>query len=271
MINYEFADSRKFLENVPLFFHYGNTKIKLYSSNWHRDIEITSITSGTGKVTCNGTVYDAAPGDIFVFNSDVIHTIESSGTEMKFICFIINFDFCTWSGIPVDKLKFRERITDPALSAEFNNVLSQYRNFYDSPCFSTRIKATLLLLLVFLRENYTETESAEDKRSVSAFVKTTIDYIRNHLSDPLDVDSLASLVHVSRCYLTREFKRLTGRSIVEFINWSRCYQAKQLLDGNRTVAEVATACGFNNLSYFSRTYRRYIGNLPSLAAEKRKV
>jgi len=59
------------------------------------------------------------------------------------------------------------------------------------------------------------------------------------------------------------FKQCTNVSIFEFLNSHRCSEAKKLLRQEHTVSEAAFACGFENLSYFSRTYKKYIGVLPN--------
>ena len=51
---------------------------------------------------------------------------------------------------------------------------------------------------------------------------------------------------------------------MEFLNSLRCREARILiLSGKCNVAEAARQCGVENLSYFSRMYRRYMGVLPS--------
>ena len=68
---------------------------------------------------------------------------------------------------------------------------------------------------------------------------------------------------ISKYYLSREFKSFTGRTIFDTINTFRCADAKHLISKGATVSEAAAACGLENLSYFSRTFKKYVGKLPS--------
>jgi len=70
-------------------------------------------------------------------------------------------------------------------------------------------------------------------------------------------------VGISKFYLCREFKAYTGSSILQTVNLLRCTQAKLLIEGGATVSQAALSCGFDNLSYFSRTFKKLMGALPS--------
>ena len=51
---------------------------------------------------------------------------------------------------------------------------------------------------------------------------------------------------------------------MDYVNFARCSQARRLLiTGRYNVTEAAQRSGFENLSYFTRTYKRYMGALPS--------
>jgi AraC-like DNA-binding protein len=54
--------------------------------------------------------------------------------------------------------------------------------------------------------------------------------------------------------------------MVRYINILRCEHARKMLqNGNYRVEEVAYLCGFDNMSYFSKTYKKYMGCLPSFS------
>ena len=83
--------------------------------------------------------------------------------------------------------------------------------------------------------------------------------------EEITIDDLSQFAGYSRAHLSRQFKKATGLSIVEYINYIRCTNAHTMLVGeNKTVSEVALECGFSNMSYFSKIYKRVIGKLPSV-------
>ena len=93
-------------------------------------------------------------------------------------------------------------------------------------------------------------------------------YIRSNFTKKLSLDNIAIYVGISKYHLCREFKTLTGNTIIEFINTLRCTEAKRLIEKGMRVSEAAYTCGFDNLSYFSRTFQHIIGHEPSFFAKK---
>lgn len=88
-------------------------------------------------------------------------------------------------------------------------------------------------------------------------------YIRQNMKSCLTLEDIAAYVGISKYYFTREFKRITGQTVFEYINVVRCKEAKRLITQGMTVSLAAQTCGFENLSYFTRTYKKCIGELPS--------
>ena len=95
-------------------------------------------------------------------------------------------------------------------------------------------------------------------------IKQVIGYIHSESHRTITLEELSELVGISSCYLSRMFHRITGYSIVTYINHTRCERAKQLLaQQNLSVEAVAYECGFANVSYFIRTFRKMTGTVPS--------
>ena len=54
-----------------------------------------------------------------------------------------------------------------------------------------------------------------------------------------------------------------GASVVQTLKLMRCTEAQRLIEGGMSVSAAAAACGFENLSYFSRSFKGLFGHLPS--------
>ena len=266
MLSYEQSHSYNDYIYTPFFYHYGDTSIiPGYTENWHGEIEIIMVTDGKGHFVCNNRDFTAQAGDIVIFNTDVVHSIYSD-TKMKFICYIIDSDFCISNGIPVTDVYFNEHITDENLCRLFKEVLKEYGGKYNSKIPSARTRCALLKFMIELYERYAETAKRSDinlnYRSYR-YIRKAIEYIRLNIKEKLTVEDISDYVNVSRFHLSKEFKRLTGKTIIEFINITRCNEANLLLHKGVSVTETASLCGFENLSYFSRTFKKYMGKLPS--------
>ena len=79
----------------------------------------------------------------------------------------------------------------------------------------------------------------------------------------ITLDDISKAVLFDKFALCREFKKTTGQTIVENLNNYRCIKAIEYLSAEYTVAQTAAFCGFDNLSFFTKTFKRFIGKLPS--------
>jgi signal transduction histidine kinase/ligand-binding sensor domain-containing protein/DNA-binding response OmpR family regulator len=98
-----------------------------------------------------------------------------------------------------------------------------------------------------------------------AFMRKLFEAVQQHLrDDQFGVESLAQIVGFSVSQLERKVECITGQRPNEFIRSIRLERARQLLERRAgTVSEVAFEVGFNNLSYFARSYKKKFGFSPS--------
>lgn len=100
---------------------------------------------------------------------------------------------------------------------------------------------------------------------------TIREYLDNNFTDQINLDELAENFFISKFYLTREFKKTFGTTIIQYILNKRIEYAKELLTyTNKSIEEISEACGFNDQSYFSRQFRK-AENTTCLAYRKKHV
>jgi AraC-like DNA-binding protein len=87
----------------------------------------------------------------------------------------------------------------------------------------------------------------------------------DHMEEPeFSIEQLSREIGMSRIHLNRKIHALTNLSTRDFIRILRLQRAAKLLSSaSGTVSEIAYKVGFNNLSYFSRAFRKHFGKLPS--------
>ena len=249
---------------IPFFFHTDieQKNNKCCVLNWHTNIELLYCTDGEGTVICENTKYTFEKGDIFVVNANELHDIISD-SEVTYFCLILDKDFCAENGIDTEYLHFTAKIRDEELNRLYEDVAEAYNYF--GVCRATKIRCAVLSLLIKLRTDYTESSigKLQDKNPGTERIKRAMVYIRQNLSKAFTLEEIADYVGISKFYLTREFKRITGQSVFEYINIIRCKEATRLISEGQTVSAAARSCGFENMSYFSRTYKKCIGSAPS--------
>ena len=263
-LTYGFLQTFKPNKQSPFIFHIGNTGIDpLYHSHMHSHIELIWVFEGNGYCKCDDREYPLTAGDIAVFNSYTIHSIYSS-EKMRFYCFIIEPQFCKDNGIPISDIQFKELIRDQGLINCFDYAVKQYNDAHTSPCYETRVKIALLSLLVALREDFTDTVNSNQNTLTPALLQTkkAMHFIVSNWQNKITINDIVSAVNVSSAHLSRNFKQITGKTIVEFINTTKCEMAQSLLLSGLSVTEVSNMCGFDTPSYFAKTFKKYIGTSP---------
>lgn len=89
-------------------------------------------------------------------------------------------------------------------------------------------------------------------------------YCLRHLAEPITVEDLAAYAGYSRSHFYRLFCSRTGKSPHTYLLDLRIRTALRMLQaGNISVKEVSSACGFEDVSYFCKVFRRFSGTTPS--------
>lgn len=104
-------------------------------------------------------------------------------------------------------------------------------------------------------------EESPDARELA---QQTVDYINLNFSEDISIEVLARRVHVSEAYLSRIFRRYTGRTIIEYLTEKRMFYAAELLrDPRVSVGKAAIESGYNNYPYFTQVFKKTYGITPS--------
>jgi AraC-like DNA-binding protein len=121
--------------------------------------------------------------------------------------------------------------------------------------------ATLMLLMADLCRCYSRAAGQAAQPILS--LGRVIGHIEQHYADPLTLDHLATLGCMSQRTLTREFRRATGRSPIEYLIRVRVHHAARLLRETRaSITDVAFQAGFQDSNYFARQFVAHTGHSP---------
>lgn len=100
-------------------------------------------------------------------------------------------------------------------------------------------------------------------KNYSPPVQRAVTYIDSDLSCDLSLRTLAAVQGVNASYLSALFKKETGQTVTEHVNRKRINLALRLLKSTRLqVQSVAQHCGFSDVNYFSKLFKKYVGMSP---------
>lgn len=237
---------------VPRFkFHY----------HYHPEYELTFITEGKGERMVGNVCQSFEEGDLVLLGKSVPHTWAS---QEKGSAIVIQF-----SEALVQSLAHWQE------SKALKTLLSKAEKglfFPKSEAIATQMQTLLgleglkkILALFHLLDDLAylpaETISPASDFIWSNKTETRINivcqFIQNNYHQKIDLQQIASLVHLSESAFCKFFKKATQRTFSEYVNFVRIQAVcKSLSETDKTVAEIAYENGFENVAYFNRVFRQ---------------
>ena len=249
-------------DSLPIILHLDTLKKDGYGksvANWHENIEFLFCTKGYGHTIINSNQVETKAGGLTVINSGMMHSTIADSDILEYYCLIIDTDFLKAMGLDVENTSLEEFIKDDKLNEYFMAIVSEFyekKEFYEAS-----IKGHVISLVSLLFRHYSlgkKTKIADD------VIKESIKYIGEHFKEDILVSDIAEHVGFSRFYFSRKFTEAVGCSVKEYIQKIRCKEAESLLRTKKyTVSEVSAECGFSDVSYFTKTFKKVLGYLPS--------
>lgn len=230
-------------------------------ANWHTNLEILFCLKGEGSVFYDSEYIPFAKGDLVVVNSEVLHRINAD-SHIEFYYIIIDDNFCSDNGFDVDKMHFASHIRDDKAKALFESLINSYTSSDELSIPKARLAVISLLTLLFEKyrsEGYIKPEQSSNIKRV----RKAMMIMNEHYNEKITLEVLAEKLMINKYYLAHEFKHYTGQTVFEYLNLIRCNEVKRRIKRGDSIATAASECGFYNMSYFTRAYKKYMGVLPS--------
>ncbi len=230
--------------------------------NWHENPEIQLFTEGTGYVLLNGEKYSVQKNDIVVVNSNVLH-YTCTDTSLTYTCIIISNDWCKRMNIDYGTLNFSSLIKSRKLIGYISQLEHICSNTEDLLCTAKANELLLKIMIELIEKHCTPNDLTLVKNKYFETVVAAIDFIHQNFNRKISLSEISQTVFFDKYTLCKEFKRYTGQTIVEYINHYRSLKATTYLSEGCSVSKTADLCGFENLSFFTKTFKKYIGKTPS--------
>lgn len=156
------------------------------------------------------------------------------------------------------------------LESLFSYIRKNYRSA-DSLCASCIESFLCAILFSFLAEKPSSEGSSSgyiDASRYSPLIQRILSHVENGSDGKYDLTSLALSLGFNKSYLCTAFRRETGITITEYINYHRIRKALIILQYNGynkdfPIHELADQFGYVNASYFNRVFRKYTGMTPT--------
>ncbi len=251
--------------SFPVIFHHNVFPLKNggFIPHWHEAMEFLYFTSGGGTAFIDGASFRVKAGDLVVSGFGSMHSMQETEANTQYNCLILEPSLCELTGFQPEQLQIAPHIHDREAAAKIEHIVQEFQ--HKQTHYKNAIKLEVAALLIHLMRHHISDNESHEKipDSKTSMVKQVIALLQEEYRQPLSLPYLAAKTGFSHYYLCHTFREVTGYSISQYLNMLRCNNAQKLLFSGWSVSETALSCGFENLSYFTRMYKRYIGHAPS--------
>jgi AraC-like DNA-binding protein len=262
-----YTDKRAFCKNDKAF---------------HEAIEIKYYLSGSSAVMIDGDVFVASRGDITVVNPFELHAnVNIEDYSGEYILLMVDLDFLkefSPSGLDLRHTfasKWKRIIRfisgDERLGGIITNIYTELSERGDNYRLAVYSLVTELFVLL-LREhtdNLASPELGPRGGKGAELIAPALSAIFENYRDQMSLDELAGLCNVSKYHFCRVFKEEMKMTVVQYVTSYRISLADTMLkESDKSIDSIAEECGFSDISYFYRCYRRLRGISPKKARTK---
>lgn len=226
-----------------------------YSRHSHPYIELLFFLDGKGTLEVSGVQMSISLFDAVAYPAGWKHQEEVTSERKREV-------ICLWVDLPELRLPTPVQLhdRDGTLNHLFQMIYREAKR--DNPQ-QILLEHELKTLLILMLRNQSE---AKDSEGTLVYV---LQYIHSHYMEQITLEQLANMEHISTSYLSRQFKRQTGMTVITYVNQLRIEAARHLLIGSQMrVNEIAYQVGFESPKYFYRMFKALTGESP--AAFRRK-
>lgn len=265
-----------YLCSIPLDFSAVNM-------HWHEEAEIIVIKKGTGLISVDLMEYRVHTGDMVFVMSGQLHAIRQLGDnamEYENILFKPSllrsggFDLC-WDSFLLPMLSASVGV--PSVIRPDNggyHEIAEEIDRIDRLCdtrpagYQLAVKGHLYLMFHHLYEQCSASERKTSRKQLEK-LKTILAYVEAHYAEPISIEDIAGECFYSKSYFMKFFKESMGMGFITYLNDYRLEIAARMLHAaDENILEIAAACGFENLSYFNRSFKKKYGVTPGRYRKK---
>ncbi len=249
-------------EFYPIYLEkYAFGDLKNYA-DWHADLQILFCYKNKGIVIVDNDNIPVVVDEFCIFPPYSAHTMMGKPNDFfYFYELIISDDFLMDHGIDVRTFIFDEVFKDSFLKKLLLDMYHKLHKEKPSPTHDIEIYS---LACQFSAHLFKYHARYAPMQSVNKNIYYAIGYIKANLNNKITIADIADNIGFSPDYFAKEFKKITGKTVMEYVNFLRCSSACRLLSTtNYSVYQVFEKSAFSSYAHFINTFKKNIGVTPS--------
>ena len=265
--------------------HFAHYVDRTMETHWHNGIEYMLALNSDLDITINGHFYTLHKGECAFYNLNVMHGIRASKSvedPQSFGLFFSPLVLCDNAGSVVYQQYIHPIIysslngfilkPDNPISSKIIQLLHDSKDvlFSKSSYYGYELKVLSLLceiwrLTSIYIDNYQPVANATAQNNKSTEIaKKIIMLIHSQYTEDISIEQISSELYISRSKCFKIFKQYTQKTPIAYLMEYRLKKAgEMLLQTDKSVTEIGTACGFSSSSYFIKCFKESFGVSPA--------
>lgn len=263
--------------NVTLFknYQYGiaheidkkpnNLEFNLHNHN--ELYEILVFLSGDGEFYVEGNIYKLKKYDIVITRPFELHRINfRADSPYERIIIHVTDDFFTQKNCTeyIDIFKNRKLGTGNIISADESlmDCIMRIDKYIQNKEYKVADSVLLEFLYLLNSSRNTSSDILNNNR-----IRDIILYINQHLNEKITLDTLSKQFFFDKFYMCKAFKKHTGYTITQYINYKRILSVSELYKQGMSLTQASLESGFNSYTHFYKMYVKQFGKSPKTMGE----
>jgi AraC-like DNA-binding protein len=243
--------------------------------HYHPEFEVVCITEGKGTRQVGNHVSNYSNGDLVLMGPNLPHSgfgLNANGmveqVVVQFKAEIFSPYFLSMPEMkPIKELFEKSRFGICFTGSTREQIKTIMQGLRDLPAFDRFQQLTKILHKMahsheFMLLNGQITLPGNIKKT-HVRLQNIFNYVEKNYSEETDIEKVAGIAHLTVPAFCNYFKKIMGITFTDFINQYRIEQACIQLQQEKTIAEVSFDCGFNNISYFNKVFKKIVKRTPS--------
>ena len=233
--------------------------------HYHEEPELIFCHSGKMQVTLPGEKTLLNPGDFLFINSNTPHATDPCVGKNQHFC--IKFDVSVlniklsypmpepahYLAMLPDHIIFKNSEDKEQMHALFQRCLDNYS--HDNFTKRLILNASIMEIIAYIFDKGLEKPYLTDNYQKSEVLLDALDFIDQNIAT-VTLDMVAKHASISYSYFSLLFKRFCGISFPKYVSKARVKKSLPLLtNSSLSITEIATECGFSNLSHYVKCFK----------------
>lgn len=251
--------------------------------HFHPEYEIVYISNGKGKRHIGNHISYYEDGDLIFLGPNLPHfgfTEQIAGEHLEIVLQMkedfLGKDFFSKPEMARIHQLFERSKQGISFGKEIKDYVGNRLNeMLELKGFERLLSLLELLHLLSSTDDFTSFNAKNFSFEVNSQdyprIQTVYDYVDTNFQGQISLDDIAQKVNMTPPAFSRYFKKLTGKTFIQFVNEYRiAHASKHLIAEDKSIAEISFESGFNNISHFNKQFKLITGVTPRVYRQNLK-